>query len=75
LGGAARSIANKINKPEVVEAWTLAYDVRVWGFHEAKYTVDKVSWGLKYFEKLLDIAKSVIKDFLKRCEEDTKFKL
>jgi len=38
----------------------------VWGFHEAKYTVDKVSWGLKYFEKLLDIAKSVIKDFLKK---------
>jgi len=75
LGGAARSIANKLSKPEVVEAWALAYDVRVWGFHEAKYTVDKVSWGLKYFEKLLDIAKSVIKDFLKRCEEDTKFKL
>jgi hypothetical protein len=46
LGGTARSIANKLNKPEVVEAWTLAYDVRVWGFHEAKYTVDKVSWAV-----------------------------
>jgi len=66
LGSTARSIANKLSKPEVVETWALAHEVHVWGFHEAKYTVDKVSWGLKYFEKLLDIAKSVIKDFLKK---------
>lgn len=66
LGSAARSIADKLNKPEVVEAWALAYDVHVWGFHEAKYTVDKVSWGLKYFEKLLDMAKSIIKNFSKK---------
>jgi len=66
LGGAARSIANKINKPDVVETWALAHEVHVWGFHEAKYTVDKVSWGLKYFEEMLDIAKSIIKNFLKK---------
>jgi hypothetical protein len=66
LGSVARSIADKLNKPEVVEARALAYDVHAWGFHEAKYTADKVSWGLKCFEKLFDMAKSIIKSFSKK---------
>jgi hypothetical protein len=61
LGSASVSIAEKLGKPEVAEAWALAYDAHVWGFHEMKYSIDKVAWRFKYVETLLEIAKNVIK--------------
>ncbi len=61
LGSASVSIAEKLGKPEVAEAWALAYDAHVWGFHEMKYSIDKVAWRLKYIETLLVIAENVIK--------------
>jgi hypothetical protein len=61
LGSAPVSIAEKLGKPEVAEAWALAYDAHVWGFHEMKYSIDKVAWRFKYVETLLEIAKNVIK--------------
>ncbi|MFP3216187.1 MAG: hypothetical protein RXP99_02705 [Vulcanisaeta sp.] len=39
----------------------MAYDANVWGFHEMKYSIDKVAWRLKYIETLLAIAENVIK--------------
>ena len=60
LGSAARSVANRLGRPEIVETWALAYDVHVRGFHEAKYNVDNVVWGLAYIERLLKITKDVV---------------
>ena len=60
LGSAARSVANRLGRPEIVEAWALAYDVHVWGFHEVKYNVDDDAWGLAYIERLLKITKDVV---------------
>ena len=45
---------------EALEAWAIAYDVHVWGFHEAKYSIERVAVGLKYMELLLDTAKRVV---------------
>jgi hypothetical protein len=61
LGSAARSVAEKLGEPKVVEAWAIAYDVHVWGFHEAKYSADKIAWGLKYVEYLLEVARKVVR--------------
>jgi hypothetical protein len=61
LGSAARSVAEKLGEPKVVEAWAIAYDVHVWGFHKAKYSADKTAWGLKYVERLLEVARRVVR--------------
>jgi hypothetical protein len=61
LGSAARSVAERLGEPKVVEAWAIAYDVHVWGFHEAKYSADKIAWGLKYVERLLEVARRVVR--------------
>lgn len=61
LGSAARSVAERLEEPKVVEAWAIAYDVHVWGFHEAKYSADKTAWGLKYVERLLEVARRVVR--------------
>jgi len=66
LGSAARSVANRLGRPEIVETWALAYDVHVWGFHEAKYNVDNVAWGLAYIERLLKITKDVVETSSKK---------
>ena len=61
LGSAARSVVEKLGEPKVVEAWAIAYDVHVWGSHEAKYSADKTAWGLKYVERLLEVARRVVR--------------
>jgi Archaeal PaREP1/PaREP8 family. len=66
LGSAARSVANRLGRPEIVETWALAYDVHVRGFHEAKYNVDNVAWGLAYIERLLKITKDVVETSSKK---------
>ncbi|MCC6051522.1 MAG: PaREP1 family protein, partial [Thermofilum sp.] len=38
-------------------AWSRAYDVHVWGFHEAKYTVEDVKEDVGYVEWLLNYVK------------------
>jgi hypothetical protein len=35
--------------------------VHVWGFREAKYSIDKIAWGLKYVERLLEITRKVVR--------------
>jgi hypothetical protein len=60
LGEAAKSIADELNEQKVLEAWAIAYDVHVWGFHEAKYSIERVAVGLKYMELLLNTTKRVI---------------
>ncbi|MFP3215920.1 MAG: PaREP1 family protein [Vulcanisaeta sp.] len=60
LGEAAKSIADRLSEPVVLEAWAVAYDIHVWGFHEAKYGVDRVMVGLKYVEQLLNLTRRVL---------------
>jgi hypothetical protein len=60
LGEAAKSIADRLSEPVVLEAWAVAYDIHVWGFHEAKYGVDRVMVGLKYVEQLLNLTRQVL---------------
>ncbi len=46
LGRAARQAAERLGEDRVRLAWKDAYDVHVWGFHEAKYDVDDVRASL-----------------------------
>jgi hypothetical protein len=60
LGEAAKSVADRLGESVVLEAWAVAYDIHVWGFHEAKYGVDRVMVGLKYVEQLLNLTRQVL---------------
>ena len=60
LGEAARSVADRLGESVVLEAWAVAYDIHVWGFHEAKYGVGRVVVGLRYVERLLGLTRRVL---------------
>jgi len=57
LGKAARRLARELNEPRITDAWSRAFDIRVWGFHEAKYTVEDVKEDVGYVEWLLNYVK------------------
>jgi hypothetical protein len=57
LGKAARRLARELSEPRIEYAWAVAYDVHVWGFHEAKYTVEDVKEDVGYVEWLLNYVK------------------
>jgi hypothetical protein len=60
LGEAAKSVADRLSESVVLEAWAVAYDIHVWGFHEAKYGIGRVMVGLKYVEQLLNLTRRVL---------------
>ena len=60
LGEAAKSIADRLSEPVVLEAWAIAHDIHVWGFHEAKYNIGRVMAGLKYVEQLLNLTRQIL---------------
>ena len=52
-----KNIAEKFNEPKIEYVWTVAYDIHVWGFHEAKYRVEDVETALPLTEWLLNFTK------------------
>jgi hypothetical protein len=60
LGEAAKSITDRLSEPVALEAWAIAYDIHVWGFHEAKYNIGRVMAGLKYVEQLLNLTRQTL---------------
>jgi hypothetical protein len=57
LGKAARRLARGLNEPRIEYAWAVAYDVHVWGFNEAKYTIEDVKGDLEHTSWLLNYTK------------------
>ncbi len=60
LGRAAARASRLLGEPRIRSAWANAYDVHVWGFHEAKYDVETleavlpdVEWLVGYVRQLL----------------------
>ena len=60
LGKAARQLAERLGEDRVRLAWSQAYEVRAWGFHEAKYSVEDVKPALPLARWLLEYAKKII---------------
>ena len=60
LGQTARWISQKVKDPIIRTAWTIAYDIHVWGFHEAKYNTQTIKSDLPYIEKLLKTTERII---------------
>jgi hypothetical protein len=60
LGKAARRLARELSEPRIEYAWAVAYDVHVWGFHEAKYTPEDVKGDIEHMEWLLNYVKQKV---------------
>ncbi|MFP3177364.1 MAG: PaREP1 family protein [Thermocladium sp.] len=43
----------------VLDGWNAGYDLRVWGFHERKYSAEYVKVSLKRIEEMLIEAKKL----------------
>ncbi|WP_291764580.1 PaREP1 family protein [Caldivirga sp. UBA161] len=52
LGEAARLLSMVLNEPRINDAWSRAYGLHVWGFHEGKYGVDYVKIDSPHVEWL-----------------------
>lgn len=61
LGKASRELAERLGEDRVRLAWKDAYDIHVWGFHEAKYDVEDVKASLPLARWLLGYARRVLK--------------
>jgi hypothetical protein len=57
LGKAARGLSRALNEPRITDVWARAYDIHVWGFHEAKYTVEDIKEDIKHVDWLLNYVK------------------
>ena len=60
LGQASRDLAERLGEEKLIHAWTNAYDIHVWGFHEAKYRTEDVRKSLPIIKWLLDYTRKTI---------------
>jgi len=60
LGKAATRLAQQLGEERIKAAWSYAYEIHVWGFHEAKYGIDIVKQTLPHIEWLLQYAKKAL---------------
>jgi len=63
LGKAATELSRKLNEKMISLAWSKAYEIHVWGFHEARYGIEEVEEALHIIRWLLEhTAKKVLNE-------------
>jgi hypothetical protein len=60
LGKAARRLSKMLREPKIEYTWAAAYDMHVWGFHEAKYDVEDLKDDVEHVKWLLSFTKQVM---------------
>lgn len=61
LSRAAKTLSRKLNQPIIDIAWSKAYDLHTWGFHEASLEIKHVEIDVPYIEQLLEKTKQLTK--------------
>jgi len=61
LARATRTLSATLNDPMVRYTWENAYDLHVWGLHEATYNIDYVRTSIPTIEQLLVKTKELIR--------------
>ncbi len=62
IGSVAKRLVDRTGKEEFNQAWTHAFDIHRFGFHENAYTVDQIKPSIRYIEWLLDFTKQEVKN-------------
>jgi len=60
LGQAATDLSKILKEERISYAWSKAYEIHVWGFHEAKYRVEDVESAIPIIEWLVNYAKGLL---------------
>lgn len=61
LARAAKTLSAMLNQPQINIGWSVAYDLHVWGFHEAALAVEHVKAAAPQIEKLLETTKALLR--------------
>ena len=59
LGRAAAELSRELKEELVHLAWSKAYEIHVWCFHEGKYRMEHVEVAAPYIKKLLEYTKAI----------------
>ncbi len=62
LGQAATDLSKILREERIRLAWKDAYDIHVWGFHEAKYRIEDVEAALPLAKWILEYTKKTIRN-------------
>ena len=60
LSRAAKTLSKKLNEPLINTAWSVAYDLHVWGFHEAALSPEHVEVNSPLIERLLEKTRQLL---------------
>jgi len=52
----------KLDEPRIEYAWAIAYDIHVWGSHEAKYGIEEIEGDVTHMEWLLNYTKKLVEE-------------
>ncbi len=61
LSRAAKTLSARLGDPTINRGWCVAYDLHVWGFHEAALSIDHVRTSLQEIEQLLEKTRQYVK--------------
>jgi len=65
LGKASRRLSRILNEPRITDVWARAYEIHVWGSHEAKYGIEDIEKEVRNAEWLLNITKQILREVVK----------
>jgi hypothetical protein len=57
LDQASGRLADNLKKREIEDAWSRAFRVHVWGFHEGKFSIEDIKRHVPYVEWLVNYVK------------------
>lgn len=60
LGKSARKLSKILKEPRIEQTWAIAYEIHIWGFHEAKYSVEDIEGDVKHVEWFVEYTKKTI---------------
>lgn len=60
LGMASTDLSKMLREERISLAWSKAYEIHVWGFHEAKYRVEDIEVALPLARWLLEYTKRIV---------------
>jgi hypothetical protein len=70
LSRAARRLSRELGEERIVNAWTHAFDLHTWGFHERSLEVEDVEQDIPYVEWLVDYVKENLNEGGRDDEDD-----
>jgi len=60
-----------LKEPKIEQAWAIAYDIHVWGFHEAKYNIEDIEEDVEYAEWIVKYTREALRRKQEKQNDET----